>query len=127
MTFPECRRKCGELLLRRNERTDAESSHRDQLLLREILSAGNNSYTYDTDGNGTSETVNGVTTAFGYDYDNQLVPITTGSNVAGNAYDALGRRVRRTAGGVTNSSFHDSGGVIPCGGVRNFHMNIACE
>jgi len=78
----------------------------------ELLSAGNNSYTYDADGDRISETVNGVTTAFGYDYDNQLVSITTGSNVVGYAYDALGRRVSRTAGGVTTTSLFDGGRVI---------------
>ena len=79
----------------------------------ELLSAGNSTYAYDADGDRTSETVNGVTTTFGYDYDNQLVSITTGSNVVGYAYDALGRRVCRTAGGVTTSSFYDSDRVIP--------------
>ncbi len=60
----------------------------------------------------TFETINGVTTAFGYDYDNQLVSITTGSNVVGYAYDALGRRVSRTTGGVTTVSLYDGGRVI---------------
>ena len=53
-----------------------------------------------------------MTTAFGYGYDNQLVSITTGSNVVGYAYDALGRRVSRTAGGVTTALLYDGGRVI---------------
>ena len=53
-----------------------------------------------------------VTTAFGYDYDNQLVSITTGSNVVGYAYDAIGRRVSQTAGGVTTASLYDGRRVI---------------
>ena len=78
----------------------------------EPLSAGNNGYTYDADGDRISGTINGVTTAFGYDYDNQLVSITTGTSVVGYAYDALGRRVSRTAGGVTTTSLYDGGRMI---------------
>ncbi len=54
----------------------------------ELLSAGNSTYAYDADGNRNSETVNGVTTAFGYDYDNQLISITTGSKCGRLAWKA---------------------------------------
>ena len=54
----------------------------------------------------------GVASTLGYDYEGQLVSVTTGSSTTSFAYDATGRRVSRTAGGVTTSFLYDGGKVL---------------
>jgi len=48
-------------------------------------------YTYDNDGNKTSESASGIETTFGYNADNQLTTIDDNGNTVTTAYDALGR------------------------------------
>jgi RHS repeat-associated protein len=67
-----------------------------------------NSYVYDLDGEQTSRKLSGVTTALTWDFDNQL----TSAGSASFTYDATGRRMTRTAGGVTANFLYDGNEVL---------------
>lgn len=64
-------------------------------------------YTYDNNGNLTSDGVN----RYSWNARNQLVGITGGVSSAF-AYDAVGRRTQRTVGGVTTAFLHDGANLV---------------
>ena len=67
------------------------------------------SYTYDANGNRTSD----GTSTFEWDGENRLAAVKQGSTtLASFAYDGLGRRAQKVAGGVTITYVHDGDGVI---------------
>jgi len=67
-----------------------------------------NSYGYNANGDQTARTVGGALFALTYDYDDQLT--TAGGSSF--AYDAAGRRVSRTSGGVTTNFLFDGGSIL---------------
>ena len=68
---------------------------------------------YNANGDRTSESINGsLTTAFGYDFDDQLVSITKSGTSAGYVYDAIGRQLSKTVNGVLTIYYFDGGQVI---------------
>ncbi len=67
-----------------------------------------NSYGYNANGDQTTRTLAGASYGLTYDYDDQLTS-TGGANFA---YDAAGRRVSRTSGGVTTNFLFDGGAVL---------------
>ena len=94
--------------------TSADRAEQTRLLNEyvKLLSAGNNTYTYNANGDQITRDLNGVTSSLSYNDDDQLVSITTGSNTTSFAYDAIGRRVARTAGGTTTVFWYDGSNVI---------------
>jgi RHS repeat-associated protein len=74
-----------------------------------ITSVGTTSYTWNDDGTLASRTQGGATVSFTWGYDQQLVGMSTGQSFA---YDAGGRRVSRTAGGVTTTFCFDGSAVV---------------
>ncbi len=67
-----------------------------------------NSYGYNANGDQTTRTLAGASYALTYDYDDQL----TSTGGASFTYDAGGRRVSRTSGGVTTNFLFDGGSVL---------------
>ena len=59
-------------------------------------------FTYDCDGNQTSQMGNGQTLNFGYDAENRMVSVS-GSVTTSFVYDGDGKRVRATVGGTTTT------------------------
>ncbi|MDE2127288.1 MAG: hypothetical protein KGJ62_11930 [Armatimonadetes bacterium] len=70
------------------------------------------SYTVDPVGNRTGETVGSTSTSCTMDNDGQLKSITQGTAVTAFGYDALGRRVSRTASGTTTSTQYAGGAPV---------------
>jgi RHS repeat-associated protein len=70
-------------------------------------------YTYDPNGNLASKTEGTDTWAYEWNAENELTRITrNGGEVARSAYDPLGRRVEKVAGGVTTSYTYDGDEII---------------
>ena len=67
-----------------------------------------NSYGYNVNGDQTTRTLSGTSYTLTYDFDDQL----TSMGGSGFAYDAAGRRVSRTSGGVTTGFLYDGGSVL---------------
>ena len=67
-----------------------------------------NTYGYNANGDKTTRTLAGTSYTLTYDYDDQL----TSASGSGFAYEAAGRRVSRTAGGVTTGFLYDGGAVL---------------
>src|SRR5262249_26287923 len=68
-------------------------------------------YTYDADGNMTSETEGGVTTHYSYDIENRLISVTTPTDTWTYRYDAFGNRIASTHNGVTTKYVIDPAGL----------------
>lgn len=69
------------------------------------------SYTYDANGNRTSETTNGNTEAFTLDQVNRLTAVShAGGGNTTFTYDAGGNRLTKTAGGVTTTYSYTANG-----------------
>jgi uncharacterized protein RhaS with RHS repeats len=67
-------------------------------------------YTYDNNGNLTGKTEGADTWVYTWSVENQLMRVDkNGVEVARFAYDPLGRRVRKIAGGVTTAYAYDPG------------------
>jgi RHS repeat-associated protein len=76
----------------------------------ELTASPNMTYTYDNEGNLTSETNTSthVTTSFTYDYRNRLVSVTQGgSTIASYTYDALNRRIGFNVNGTQTWTVYD--------------------
>jgi RHS repeat-associated protein len=71
-----------------------------------------NSYGYNSNGEQTSRTLAGTAYTLSYDYDGQLTSIVQGVSPTSFTYDALGRRVSRTAGGTTTNFLYNGGAVL---------------
>jgi RHS repeat-associated protein len=70
-------------------------------------------YTFDAEGQTTSKTDAQGTTHYGWDARGRLTQATLpGGQTVGYGYDALNRRVSRTAGGVTTSFLYDGEDVV---------------
>ena len=86
------------------------------------------SLTYDATGNATSDGTRG----FDWDAEDRLVTVKQGSTtIASFAYDALGRRVQKVAGGVTHTYIYDGAQAIEerlsgasAGTIRYFHGQV---
>lgn len=72
-------------------------------------SAGNESFTYDAAGRVLTRTVGGVTTTYGYDFDNHLISIASPGNTTTFDYDAVGNRIGATTNGVRTDYAFDPG------------------
>lgn len=75
--------------------------------LDQLVSAGGAQYTYDGRGNLTTMRDGGSTSTFGYDAANRMTSASGPAGSATFAYDADGRRVRQTAGGVVTNYLWD--------------------
>ncbi|MDE2127610.1 MAG: hypothetical protein KGJ62_13565 [Armatimonadetes bacterium] len=71
-----------------------------------------NSYSYNANGEQTGRTLAGTAYTLAFDYDGQLKSITQGTAVTSFGYDALGRRVSRTASGTTTSTQYAGGAPV---------------
>jgi RHS repeat-associated protein len=70
--------------------------------------AGTTSYAHDANGNMTARTEGGVAWGYEWNSENQLVRVTRNSaDVARFSYDPLGRRITKTAGGLTTTYAYD--------------------
>lgn len=79
----------------------------------ELLTAGTTNFTYDLNGN--LATKNDGTDPWTYEWDaeNRLTRVTrNGAEVARHRYDALGRRVGKTASGVTTTYTYDGEDIV---------------
>jgi YD repeat-containing protein len=71
------------------------------------------SYTYDANGNLTGKTADGHVWAYEWNAENQLLRVTKdGTEVARFAYDPVGRRVEKIAGGVTTTYAYDNEDIL---------------
>ena len=75
--------------------------------LNQYTAAGGTTYTYDANGNMTSETSGSGTTTFAYNENNQLISENGPSGSFQYAYDALGNLVSETQNGVTTEYVND--------------------
>ncbi|MDE2125762.1 MAG: hypothetical protein KGJ62_04165 [Armatimonadetes bacterium] len=71
-----------------------------------------NSYSYNANAEQSGRTLAGTAYTLAFDYDGQLKSITQGTAVTGFGYDALGRRVSRTASGTTTSTQYAGGAPV---------------
>jgi RHS repeat-associated protein len=77
------------------------------------VSTGEASYSYDNNGNLTDKTDDGHTWAYEWTVENQLARVTyDGAEMARFAYDPLGRRVEKVAGGITTSWMYDGQDIL---------------
>ena len=76
--------------------------------LNQYTQVNTNTLNYDANGNLTNH--NGFTLS--YDYENRLTGATDGTTTATYAYDAFGRRISKTVGGVTTNFLHDGDQII---------------
>lgn len=91
--------------------TDGATENRTHNNMNELVSIDGGPLTYDDNGNLTDDSTN----AYEYDYENRLVKLTRKSDsvVLGEyEYDALGRRVKKQASGVTTAYYYDENRVI---------------
>ena len=78
-----------------------------------VTAVGSDSYTYNANGETTTKTISGTTYNFAYTYDGLISEYNTnGSNTVSFGYDALGRRILRTASGVTTRYYFDGGKIL---------------
>lgn len=77
-------------------------------ILNQYNSVGGVSFTYDGNGNLTSDGINTYT----YDGENRLAGATTAQHSATYTYDPLGRRIAKGVDGLTTSYLHDGDQVI---------------
>ncbi|MBN1489882.1 MAG: hypothetical protein JXA69_08195 [Phycisphaerae bacterium] len=66
-------------------------------------------YAYDNNGNLTSQTKGGGTTAFTYDYEDRLISQTTAGSVVQHTYEGLGNRIARNDNGTASRYVLDRG------------------
>jgi RHS repeat-associated protein len=70
-------------------------------------------YTYDSNGNLTGKTEGTDTWAYSWNAENQLIKVEkNGAEVARFAYDPIGRRVEKVAGGVATSHTYDGFAIV---------------
>jgi len=92
--------------------TDASGNTRTNTY-EAISPGGSGSYSYDANGNLTGKTEAGVVWAYEWNAENQLLRVTrNGTEAARFAYDPLGRRVAKLAGGVTTSYTYDGMDIL---------------
>jgi RHS repeat-associated protein len=72
-----------------------------------LLTAGATSYTYDNNGNTTTEGSN----TYGWDYENRMTSIA-GAATTTYKYDYQGRRTSKTVGGVTTTYLYDGLSIV---------------
>jgi RHS repeat-associated protein len=80
----------------------------------ELTSTPNASYTYDSNGNRTSQTASGSTTNYTWDYENRLTQVTlpgTGGTVTFK-YDPFGRRIYKSSSSGTSVFAYDGDNLI---------------
>ena len=81
--------------------------------LNQYTQAGATAFTYDADGNMTSQTDSSGTTTCQYDFENRLVSVAAPTNgVWQYTYDGLGNRVAAVHDGVTNRYVNDPIGLV---------------
>jgi RHS repeat-associated protein len=80
-----------------------------------ILTAGNQTILFDADGNLRSRTPSGGSASiYGVDQANRITSATAAGQVIGTyTFDGDGKRVSRTAGGLTNNEVYDTAGGLP--------------
>jgi RHS repeat-associated protein len=80
----------------------------------ELLDDGAYTYAYDLNGNMTSmtEQATGITTTYGYDYENRLVTATSPGMTAQYKYDPFGRRIEKIVSGTITKYFYDGPSII---------------
>lgn len=88
------------------------------------------SYSYDSASNLSSKTVDGLTTTYTYDDDNQLITESRTGYVASYSYDANGNRASKTLNGVTDTYTVDSsdkltGIALGGGGTKSYGYDQA--
>jgi RHS repeat-associated protein len=77
------------------------------------LSGTNDTYTEDPDGNLTQKVEGSNTFVYAWDAENRLKRVTqNGTTIATFAYDAIGRRVQKVAGGTTTSFLYDGSTIL---------------
>ncbi len=78
-----------------------------------VTAVGSDSYSYNDNGETTSKTVGGTTNNFSYTYEGMIDYYNVGgSNQVDFGYDALGRRLFRSAGGTTTRYYFDGNKVL---------------
>ncbi len=91
--------------------TDSVTQNRTHNNMNELVSIAGSSLTYDDNGNLLDDGTN----AYEYDYENRLIKVTRESDsvILGEyKYDALGRRVEKTALGTTTRFYYEGTGLI---------------
>jgi RHS repeat-associated protein len=77
------------------------------------LSGTSDTYTEDADGNLTQKVEGSNTFVYAWDAENRLKSVTqNGTTIASFAYDSIGRRVQKSAGGVTTRYLYDRADVV---------------
>jgi RHS repeat-associated protein len=81
--------------------------------LTQAINGTNTTYGYNAAGNLITELKNTVTRTYTYNYSQRLVSVTEDSSTLGQyTYDALGRRTKKIAGGVTTLYLYDQTGLL---------------
>jgi len=70
------------------------------------------SYSYNSNGSLTGKTVGSTSWTYGWDRENRLVSASDGTNSVAYAFDALGRRIKRTQGLDIQKYTHDGSDVV---------------
>jgi RHS repeat-associated protein len=79
-------------------------------VLNQYSSAGAGMFSYDADGNLTTNIESSVATAYGYDAENRLVSVKTPTDTWAYTYDAFGKRIATTHNGATTRYVVDPAG-----------------
>ncbi|MCJ7622656.1 MAG: hypothetical protein MUO76_04065, partial [Anaerolineaceae bacterium] len=79
--------------------------------LNQVISRGDDTYTYDADGNLTK--IAGEWAA-AYDAENRLVELTRSAEKTQYIYNGLGRRVKSISDDVTRQYYHNAAGLLLC-------------
>lgn len=81
--------------------------------LNQITSDGENTYTYDNNGNRKTRAGSGITTTYSWDYENRLTAISGAGTSASYKYDALGNRIEKTMQATTTRYVLDINAPLP--------------
>ncbi len=81
--------------------------------LNQITGDGENSYTYDDNGNRKTKTGSGITTNYSWDYENRLTGINLTGQSASYKYDAMGNRIEKNMQGTITKYILDINAPLP--------------
>src|SRR5687768_8023921 len=77
-----------------------------------LAATASSTMSYDSNGNMTGKTVGSVNWTYGWDFENRMTSASDGVGTVAYAYDALGRRVKRTKGTDISKFTHEGQDVI---------------